>query len=114
MLFYDKIISRQFLYFVQHLFHQILPICRQIFGLVFDILKLIRNIKLQIKNRPLKCQHISSRLAFVHTEKFKVSAKIKDIKLLLILSIYQAFAKSRSPADHLPELCFTHHLFKKN
>ena len=56
---------------------------------------------------------VCARLAFVHTEKRKVSAKIKDIEFFLIFSVEQSAAQARASANHLPELCLTHNLFEK-
>ena len=47
MLLYRKVIPGQFLYFLLHIFHQILAVGDQPLLLIFYILQLVRHLKFQ-------------------------------------------------------------------
>ena len=113
MLAHSKAVPRQFPHLPAHLIHQCFPVCSQPVRLIFHILKLIGNFKLQIKNRPLKRNCICCSFSFIHSEKIKVSAKIKNIEFLLIFSVQQTRTESCAPPNHLPEFCLAHNLFEK-
>ena len=113
MLPHCKIIPIQLLHFTCHRFNKLIPICNKSVRLIFNILQLISNFKFKRKNRALQSNYILGRSALIHTEKFKIPTKVKDIELVLIFSIYNPRTKSCSSSNHLPELCFTHNLLKK-
>ena len=114
MLPYRKIISRQLPHLFCHLFYQRITVRNQSVHLIGNILQFVGNIKFQIKYCSLQSNHICSCFPFIHSEKLKVSTKVKNIKLLLILAIQQARAESCSTSNHLPEFRLTHHLFEKH
>ena len=78
------------------------------------ILQFIRNFKLQAENRALNGNHIRGGISFVHAEKFKISAEVKNVKLLLVLTIQKPRTQAGSATDHLPEFCLAQNLFEKD
>ena len=71
-------------------------------------------MRFQIEYCPLKRHLICRRFPLIHSEKLKVSAKIKNVKPVFILSVKQSRTKSCSSAYHLPKLCLTHNLLKEH
>ena len=93
--------------------YQRFTIGNQSFCLISGSLQFIGNLKFQLKNCSLKCDHICSGTSFIHAEELKISTEIKNIEFLLILSIHQGRAQTGTSPDHLPEFRLTHNLFEK-
>ena len=113
MLSYCKVFTVQFLHLTCHHLNKPVSICNQSVYLIFNTLKLICNFKFKREDRPLQSNHIRCRSSIVHAEKFKISAKIKDIELVFIFPIHKSRTKSGTTTYHLPEFCFTHNLLEK-
>ena len=114
MLPYCKILTVQLLHFGEHFSRQFFPEGDQLLSLIGQILKLIDNLRFQIEYRALQSQLVGSSSPFVHAEKLKVAAQIKDIKLLFVFAVYKPWAQASAPPDHLPELGLAHHLFEEH
>ena len=109
-----KIVFGKLFYFFAHMAYQRIPIRNQPLCLIFYLLQLIANFKLQMEDRTLQRDPVFARFSFVHSEKFKIPTEIKNIKFIFVLSIKQTRTQSRSTPDHLPELRLAHYLFKEN
>ena len=114
MLFDRKIVTVQFLHLAGHVLHQRSTERFQFFRLELHILQFIRDFKLQAENRALNGNHIRSSISFVHAEELKISAEVKNVKLLFILTIQKPRTQARTAPDHLPELCLAQNLFEKD
>ena len=84
----------QFLYLSTHVLYQSIPVGNQSFCLIFQILQFVGDLKFKIKNGSLQRHHIGCRFSFIHTEKFKIPAQVKDIEFLLIFSAQYPGAKA--------------------
>ena len=78
------------------------------------ILQFIRDFKLQTENRTLNGNHIRGSISFVHAEELKIPAEVKNVKLLLVLTIQKPRTQAGSATDHLPEFCLAQNLFEKD
>ena len=114
MLSYRKVFTRKFLYLTGHHLYQRITIRYKPVYLIFKILQLICDLKLQIKDCTLKRNHICSWFSFTHAKELEVTAEIKNIKLTLISPINESWAKSSTTSDHLPELGIAHYFLKEH
>ena len=60
------------------------------------------------------CIRDSSRSALVHAKELKVAAEVKNIELVLILTIHQPRTQTGATPNHLPEFCLAHDLFEEH
>lgn len=74
--------------------YQSIPVGNQPLRLIFQILQFVSDLKFKIKNGSLQRHHIGCRFSFIHTEKFKIPAQVKDIEFLLIFSAQYPGAKA--------------------
>ena len=58
--------------------------------------------------------HIGGRSALVHAKELKVAAEVKNIELVLVLTIQQPRTQTGAAPDHLPELRLAHDLFEEH
>ena len=65
------------------------------------------------KIAPLNGNHIRGGISFIHAEKLKISAEVKNVKLLFILAIQKPRTQACAATDHLPELCLAQDFLKK-
>ena len=110
-----KVFPIQLLHLSDHMIHKGFPVgCKPLLLLVLQILQLVGNLEFQVEDRSLKSDHIRGRFSSMHTEEFKVSAEIKDIKLTLVFPVDKTRTQPGSAADHLPELGLAHDLLEKD
>ena len=89
MLSDGKIIPVKFLNLAHHVVHQFSTELYQLISLVVYILQLGHHLRLNVEYCTLQSHRISRCFAFVHAEKLKVPAEVKDIKLFLVLAVVQ-------------------------
>ena len=114
MLADSKVLFVQFPHLAHHVIHQCLAEGNQIRCLIRQVLQFEGNLGLQIEDRTLQGDHIGGRSALVHAKELKVAAEVKNIELVLILTIHQPRTQTGATPNHLPELRFAHDLFKEH
>ena len=114
MLADSKVLFVQFPHLAHHVLNQRLAEGNQIRCLIRQVLQFEGNLGLQMEDCALQGDHIGGRSALVHAKELKVAAEVKNIELVLILTIHQPRTQTGATPNHLPELRFAHDLFKEH
>ena len=110
----SEVLPVQLLHLAYHILYQRLAEGNQVRCLIRQVLQFERNLGFQMEDRTLQGDHIGGRSAFIHAKELKVAAEVKNIELVLILTIHQPRAQTGASPDHLPELRLAHDLLEKH
>jgi len=110
----SEVLPVQLLHLAYHILYQRLAEGNQVRRLIRQVLQFEGNLDLQMKDCALQGNHIGGRSALVHAKELKVAAEVKNIELVLILTIHQPRTQTGATPNHLPELRFAHDLFKEH